>query len=196
MEIQRIGHSWIAGMAVAWLFTFTPALLAQETASEERPNYTVQAGDMLQISVWREPELQGDVIVRPDGGFSFPLVGEIDATNMTVQQIQEEVSKRLSQYIPDPGVTVALGEIRGNTIYVMGQVNEPGEFVAARPLDVIQALSMAGGMTEYASQNKIKILRRENGKQIAIPFRYGDVEKGKKLEQNIILRGGDIIVVP
>jgi polysaccharide export outer membrane protein len=175
------------------LFTEIPLVRAQQ----DNPGYTVQAGDVLEVSVWREPDLTREVLVRPDGGMSFPLVGDLIGTNKTVTDIQQEIAERLTTYIPEPVVTVSVKEIKGNSIYVIGQVNAPGEYVATRRMDVMQALSLAGGMTAYASGNKIKILRRDNSsKQVSIAFRYDDVAKGQNLEQNILLQGGDVVVVP
>ena len=159
--------------------------------------YGIQPGDILEISVWKEPDLQRQVLVRPDGGVSFPLAGNILAVGLTVEQLREEVTSRLSRYIPDLVVTVTVQEIVGNKIYVIGQVNRPGEFVMNPRVDVLQALSMAGGLTAFASLNDILVLRRSvNGRQQAFEFRYGDVVKGRELEQNILLTGGDVVVVP
>ena len=158
--------------------------------------YKIQPGDMLEISVWREEDLLRQVLVLPDGRLSFPLVGDIQAAGKSVSQLQEQVTGRLTKYIPDPVVTVAILQLSGNKVYVTGKVARPGEFVANRYLDVVQALSMAGGMTPYAAPNKIKILRRENDTLIAIPFRYVDIEKGIRLEQDIMLQSGDVVVVP
>jgi polysaccharide biosynthesis/export protein len=158
--------------------------------------YRIQPGDVLDISVWEEEDLQKQVLVRPDGGMSFPLVGNIQAAGKSVAELQKLITERLKKYIPDAVVTVATLKLDGNTVYVIGKVAKPGEFQVNRYVDVVQALSMAGGMTPYASDNKISILRRENGKQRSIPFRYGDIEKGEDLEQNIILQSGDVVVVP
>ena len=158
--------------------------------------YLVQPGDVLGILVWQEPDLTSDVTVHPDGLFTSPLIGELQASNRPISEIQKDVTKSLNRYIPDPTVTISLKESVGNQIYVIGQVNSPGVFNVTQLPDVMQALSLAGGMTAYASQNKINILRRDNEKQTAIGFRYGDVEKGESLEQNIILQHGDVVVVP
>ena len=173
-------------MALAWATN----VLAQD------PNYTVKPGDLLSISVWKEPDLQKETLVRPDGSFSFPLVGEVDAKNKTVADLNKTLSQRLTRYISDPVVTVTIQEIKGNKIYVIGQVNKPGEFIMNPSVDVMQALSMAGGTTPFAALGDIVILRRTpTGKQ-ALPFRYNDVVKGKRLDQNIDLQSGDVVVVP
>lgn len=158
--------------------------------------YRIQAGDVLTISVWKETELQGDVLVRPDGGISFPLAGDIHAAGDGVDRLRSQLIERLGKYIPDPVVTVAVKQIGGNKIFVLGKVNRPGDFPLNRPLDVMQALSLAGGATVFADVNDIRILRRRDGKQQSIRFRYSEVERGKSLEQNVLLESGDTVVVP
>lgn len=157
--------------------------------------YILQPGDVIHISVWKEKDLQREVVVRPDGKLNFPLVGEIQAAGLTFEQFKESFTVKLSRYIPHPVVTVSIKQAAGNKIFVTGKVNRPGEYPNNRNLDVMQALSLAGGLNPFASEKKIKILRRENGKIRAIPFNYKKVKKGKNLEQNIILKSGDIIVV-
>jgi polysaccharide biosynthesis/export protein len=165
-------------------------------ASAQDAEYTVKPGDLLSIAVWKEPDLQGPVLVRPDGAFSFPLAGQIDARGKTVMQLQQTVTDRLKKFISDPVVTVSVQEVRGNKIYVIGQVNKPGEFIVNPRVDVMQALSMAGGTTPFASLGEITILRRESNVQRALPFRYNDVARGRNLDQNITLQAGDVVVVP
>jgi polysaccharide export outer membrane protein len=125
------------------------------------------------------------------------LIGEVTAAGKTIDQLKNELTAILAKFVPDPVVTVSISQVLGNKIYIIGKVSRPGEIVTNRNIDVMQALSIAGGPTPFASVNKIKILRRgENGETTTIPFKYSRVEKGKDLEQNIILRGGDIVVVP
>jgi polysaccharide export outer membrane protein len=143
--------------------------------SEPRAPYTINPGDLLEISVWKEPDLQRQVLVRPDGAFSFPLSGDIVAEGRTVEDVRQEITAQLETFIPDLVVTVTVAEIRGNKIFVIGQVNTPGEFVVNPRVDVIQALSIAGGMTPFAQVNNIKILRRRNGQQRIQSFRYSDI---------------------
>lgn len=166
-------------------------------AAEEREAYLIQPGDVLEIMVWKEDGLMRDVLVRPDGGISFPLAGDLIAQGKSLEQVQQEIESRLSSYISEPVVIVAAKQLQGNKVFVIGKVNQPGEYIVTSPIDVMQVLSKAGGMTPFSSVNNIKILRRDqNGKQIAIDFRYGDVEDGDDLEQNIILQAGDVVVVP
>jgi len=173
------------------LFGFTLS-----TFSFAQAAYLVQPGDTLLISVWKEPDLTGPVVVHPDGTFGMPLIGQITASGRSSLQIRDEIASKLNKFIPESVVTVGLQETVGSSIYVIGQVNRPGVFVVKQPTDVMQALSLAQGMTAYASKNKIKILKRENGVQKATGFRYGDVAKGTNLEQNILLQNGDVVVVP
>ena len=167
-------------------------------AAAENPTagYEVQPGDVLQVSVWKEPDLSQQVLVRPDGGFSFPLAGDVNALGKTVEQLRGELTERLGKFIPDLFVTVAVQEINGNKVYVIGQVNEPGEFIVNPRVDVMQALSLAGGTTAFASPNDIFVLRRAGAAQRRLPFNFGDVVRGKQLEQNVLLRSGDVVVVP
>ena len=167
-----------------------PALLAQETG------YKIGPGDALEISVWKDEALSREIIVPPDGMISFPLVEDIDATNLTVPELRKVVKKRLSDYVPDATVTVMLLRANSLTAYVIGKVNKPGQFPVNMETNVMQVLSMAGGLNPYASPNNIIILRQQAGENKKIPFRYKEVKKGENLEQNIILRRGDVVVVP
>jgi polysaccharide export outer membrane protein len=171
-----------------------------QSAPESRrtASYRLQPGDVLSISVWKEADLQqAEVIVRPDGGLSFPLAGDQLAEGRTVDELRQVLVDKLKKFIPDPVVTVAVRQLGGNRIYVMGKVNRPGDFAFSKPIDVMQSLSLAGGGTSFADLNDIRILRRDdNGKQVVIPFHYEDVARGRHLEQNIQLRSGDTVVVP
>ena len=169
-----------------------PALLV----SQFEPGYRLGAEDVLLVSVWKDEQLTREVVVRPDGMFSFPLVGDIQAENQTVEDIRGELVKRLTKYIPNPNVSVAVTKVASYKVYVVGRVNKPGEYVIGHYTDVLQALSLAGGLTPFAGENDIKVMRRVRGGQQAIPFRYGDIRKGRDLEQNILLQRGDVVMVP
>ncbi len=182
----------LAGLTPAWAAPPAPAARAAPDGA-----YTVKPGDVLAISVWKEPDLQGPVLVRPDGAFSFPLAGQMDARGKSVQELQQMITDKLRKFISDPVVTVSVQEIKGNKVYVIGQVNKPGDFVVNPRVDVMQALSMAGGTTPFAALGDIMILRRTDaGQQQALPFRYTDVVRGRNLDQNITLQAGDVVVVP
>lgn len=184
----------VALVSVAYPLTGTAQSSLPEAA--ESSFYMIQSGDLLEISVWREDYLERQVIVQPDGRISFPLVGVLPAAGSTVEEVQARVAKRLSEFIPDPVVTVSIKEIRGNRIYVLGQVKNPGQFIINPRIDVVQALALAGGTTPFAELNDIKILRRSGDRQALIEFRYGDIARGKDLEQNIMLQSGDVVLVP
>lgn len=172
------------------------AAFAAAPAPPDAP-YTVKPGDTLNVSVWKEPELQHLVLVEPDGTFAFPLCGQIDAHDKTVAQLQQEITQHLSRMITDPVVTVSLQKIAGNRVYVIGQVTKPGAFIVNPRVDVIQAIAMAGGTTPFASLGSIKIIRRTaDGSQEALPFNYNDVVHGNDLSQNVTLEAGDVVVVP
>jgi polysaccharide export outer membrane protein len=165
---------------------------------KKAPGYLIQPGDVLSISVWNEDELKREVTVRPDGGITFPLIGDLQASGKSIRDLRAEITKGLSAYIPEAAVSLNLKQVVGNKVNVLGQVKSPGEFILTSGTDVLQALSMAGGVTAFANLTNIKILRRdkETREQSVIRFNYKKVLKGRSLEQNILLQSGDTIVVP
>ncbi len=186
----------ISGLLILLLFSVAEPVAAQTGNQPEGAEYLVQPGDVLDISVWKEQDLQKTVLVRPDGRFSFPLVGDVVASKKSVETLRREITEKLQRFIPDLSVTISVTEILGNKIYVIGQVNKPGQFIVNPSVDVMQALSMAGGTTAFAALNDIIILRRSTGTLRSIPFRYADVARGRNLDQNIVLQSGDVVVVP
>jgi polysaccharide biosynthesis/export protein len=188
---RAMGYVW---MLIATVAAAQPAAAPETAAGVVR--YEVQPSDVLQVSVWKEPDLTQQVVVRPDGAFSFPLVGEVNAVGKTVEELRRELVQALTRIIPDVVVTVSVLEIRGNKIYVIGQVNQPGEFIVNPRVDVMQALSLAGGTTAFASPSEIFVLRRDGSQQRRLPFNFDAVLRGRDLEQNVLLRSGDVVVVP
>lgn len=160
------------------------------------PGYRLGAEDIMLIAVWKDEQLTREVVVRPDGMFSFPLVGDIQAEDRTVEEIKSELVRRLTKYIPNANVSVAVVKVLSYKVYVVGRVNKPGEYLIGHYTDVLQALSLAGGLTPFAAENDIKVVRRIKGQQLTFAFRYGDVRKGNDLEQNILLQRGDVVMVP
>tara|TARA_R110001592_G_C13190615_1_gene752582 strand:+ start:799 stop:1392 length:594 start_codon:yes stop_codon:yes gene_type:complete len=158
--------------------------------------YIISAGDILSISVWGEPELVREVLVLPDLTLSFPLAGVLSASNMTVSSLTKNLEDKIKLFIPDASVQIAIKQIRGSKIFVLGNVNRPGEYPLYGELTVLQALSISGGMSTFADEDSIKIIRNSEKGQAAILFNYSDIAKGKHLEQNIPLRSGDVILVP
>jgi polysaccharide export outer membrane protein len=158
--------------------------------------YRVGPEDVLEVSVWREDALRKEVLVRPDGGMSYPLIGEIHAAGKTVLDIRNEIARRLEKFIPEPAVSVSVVKIGSQKIYVLGKVQKPGFYPVGQQVDVLQALSMAGGLAQFADSNEIRVIRREAARQLVLPFEYERVIRGQKLEQNVQLRSGDVVVVP
>jgi polysaccharide export outer membrane protein len=191
--LRSLSQNLLCLVAAAVFFTATAS--AQD-------GYQINGGDLLHISVYGEQNLDKDVPVQPDGGIAFPLVGNLNVRGMTLKELQGKIAANLreSQYFPnltENEVTVSMVKATGNSVSVVGQVKQPGTFAYDTQLDVMQALSLAGGLTPFASKSKIKILRRDQaGIQTAILFDYSDVEDGEQLDKNILLRGGDVVVVP
>jgi polysaccharide export outer membrane protein len=189
MSLPRLASALVAALLAG-------GAAAQSESTTVEPAFRIGPEDILEISVWKEEGLKKDVLVRPDGGLSFPLVGDLKAAGKTVEEVRAELARRLEKYIPDPVVSVLLQRVVSNKIYVIGRVAKPGDFPAGRYVDVLQALSMAGGLTTFADEKDIRVLRREGGTQKAFGFDFKAVSRGEKLEQNIRLQGGDVVVVP
>ena len=191
----------IAFHAVLTLFiTLTGGSVFAETDSNvtdvSSEAYQIGPGDTLNISVWKEEDMDLQILVRPDGGITYPLVGEIMAGGLTPKELSDAIGNKLNRYIPNPNVTVRVLQSRSNKVFVIGKVNRPGEFVATGYLDVLQALTLAGGLTPFADSDDIKIIRRtEKGTEVN-KFDYDEVISGERLDMNIILKAGDTVVVP
>lgn len=166
------------------------------TAQGIAADYKLHAGDSISVSVWKEVDLQRKVTIRPDGRFSFPLAGEVQAAGRSADDVRVDIEARLKKYIPEPVVTVTVEDVAGNRVYVIGQVNKPGMFVMNPQLTVLQALTLAGGTTPFAKLDSISVLRGYGASQQTLPFRYSQVVEGKSLQQNIELASGDVVVVP
>lgn len=180
--------------AVLGLFLLSVSgLHAQSSSGLE---YRIGPEDVLHISVWKEEDLDRRVLVRPDGGVSFPLAGDIQVSGRTPLEVQDEIRSRLQRYVPDAEVTVSVDEISGYTVFVLGEVEEPGQFTLGRYVDVVQALTLAGGFTPYANSRDIRILRRQDGVEVTYEFNFRSVSRGRNLDQNIILQSGDVLIVP
>lgn len=159
--------------------------------------YRLNPGDRLDIAVWQEENLRAEVVVLPDGTVSFPLLGHVPAAGKTTSEFAATLKEQLSRFVPVPEVNVKLVAAEGNTVYVTGEVSHPGAFTLKGPVDVVQAIGMAGGLSPFAEKGGIMILRRDGkGRLEKLPFDYGEVEDGEQLETNILLRSGDTVVVP
>ena len=188
----------IAGRAllIAWIcISATTGWAADKTEGLPGNNYIIGAGDVLEISVWKNEDLTKLLTVLPDGKISFPLIGEVMAEGKTLAQLKKELENKISRYVPEPVLSVVIQQLNSNMIYVIGKVRNPGRFALNSNIRVLQGLALAGGLNPFAEQNKIRIFREEGGKTLIFHFRYDDVSTGKKLVQNIRLKRGDVIVV-
>jgi polysaccharide export outer membrane protein len=171
-----------------WMFAGAVACAAIQlrplAAAAVESDYVLNPGDVLQVTVWKEEGMDREVLVLPDGSVSFPLAGTLQARGKTPAQLH------------DASVSVSVKAALGNVVDVIGQVNKPGELVVGHRITVMQALSMAGGLTPYASEGKILILRVVDGKETAIPFPFDDVKRGQSLDKDIVLNPGDVVMVP
>jgi polysaccharide export outer membrane protein len=169
---------------------------APKKAAIADPNYVIGAQDVLDISVWKEPEVSRVVPVRPDGKISLPLLNDVQAAGLTPDALAQQITESLKKYVTNPQVTVIVTTINSQRVYLLGEVSRPGAFPMIPGMTVLQAISSGGGFTQYARTNKVYVLRNENGKQVKYPFNYKEVINAKKPEQDIPLKAGDTIVVP
>lgn len=164
--------------------------------AENDPSYKIGAQDVLNISVWKEPDLTQTVPVRPDGKISMPLLNDVQAAGLTPTELRDHIAEALKKYVTDPVVTVIVTQINSERVYITGEVTHPGAFPLVPGMTILQALSSAGGFTNFANTKKIYMFRTVNGKRVDFPFDYKDVIHGKKLDENVVLQAGDTIVVP
>ncbi len=188
-----------------FLVAAPPVGAAEQTAADQPPSppaavrtvdYVIGPEDILGIVFWREPDMSGDVTVRPDGRITIPVIGEIQASGRRPEQLQEEITEAAGKYISGANVVVIVRTINSRKVFVTGRVTTPGTYPIMGALSVMQGIALAGGLTEFANPKKITILRTENGQSRTMSFNYQDVSRGKNLDQNIQLRPGDTIVVP
>jgi polysaccharide biosynthesis/export protein len=165
-------------------------------AAKDDPNYVIGPQDVLDVSVWKEPELTRTVPVRPDGKISMPLLNDVQAAGLTPSQLTAQLTVNLGKYINSPQVTVIVATVSSQRIYILGEASRPGAYVLIPGMTVLQAISNGGGLTQFANRKKIYVLRQDNGKQEKYFFNYKDVLDGKNISQNLVLKSGDTIVVP
>ncbi len=166
------------------------------TGVQPPPGYVIGARDVLSVIFWRDKDMSADVSVRPDGMISLPLINEVRAEGLTPDQLRDQVAQRAARYVADPTVSIVVREINSRQVFITGEVNRPGAYALMVPTSVMQLISLAGGLREYAKTKDIVIIRTEAGKQTAIQFNYKDVMNRKKLTQNILLQPGDTVIVP
>lgn len=168
----------------------------QEEMAALGSEFYLGPGDVLEVSVWKDEALSRQVVVRPDGKISFPLIGDVLARGRTVEELRQVVEDKIKVYVPDAPVTVIVVQVGSSQVYVVGKVAKPGLYIMGQTLRVMQVLAMAGGMTPFANKDDILIIRKNNGHQRVFKFNYGKVAGGKDLDQNICLKPGDTVVVP
>lgn len=204
MEAIKAANAHILGLALCLFLPvqgqvqkIAPSARTNENAGIAPKTYVIGAGDILQVDVLKEPEASAaSVIVRPDGMISLPLLKEIKAAGFEPNQLAQVITQKLNQYIRDADVAVLVKEIHSEKVYVIGAVRKEGPITMQGPITVLQAIAEAGGLTDYAKQHKIYVLRLANGQQNRIPFDYQAVLKGQHPEQNIVLMSTDTVVVP
>jgi polysaccharide biosynthesis/export protein len=172
-----------------------PSEMAPKSATTDG-NYVIGGQDVLDVSVWKEPEVSRVVPVRPDGKISLPLLNDVQAAGLTPAQLAAQITESLKKYVTNPQVTVIVTTINSQRVYILGEVTRPGAFPLLPNMTVLQALSSAGGFTQFAKEKNIYVLRNEDGKQVKHPFNYKAVVGGKNTDQDIVLKAGDTIVVP
>jgi polysaccharide biosynthesis/export protein len=160
------------------------------------PAYIIGPSDVLSIVFWKEKDMTADVLVRPDGNISLPLLNEIPAAGLTPAQLRERILKEARRFLEDPSPTVVVKEIHSRQVFITGQVEKPGPYQLTGTTTVLQLIAMAGGLKEFVDGKNIIVVRNENGSQQTYPFDYQDVLKRKYFRQNIELRPGDTVVVP
>jgi polysaccharide export outer membrane protein len=159
--------------------------------------YRIGPGDILQISVWKEPDLSVPAIqVRPDGRISVPLLGDVPAAGLGTKELQGSLKAQLAAIVPGADVFVLVKEVRSERAFVIGAVKKEGAVLLMAPMTVLQILAEAGGLTEYAKPGKIQVLRTVAGKQVLLPFDYNAVIRGQNIQQNVVVLPGDTVVIP
>jgi polysaccharide export outer membrane protein len=195
----------VAGLLVAAMTTVPGAMVAAQspgasngstTAVTPPPGYVIGPEDVLSIVFWREKDMSAEVVVRPDGVISLPLLNEISVAGLTPEQLRASLNKAARNLIEDPNVTVVVRAINSRKVFITGNVVRPGAYPLSVSMDVLQLIALAGGLTEYADAKKINVIRKEEGKLLSFKFNYKDVSEGKNLLQNISLKPNDSVLVP
>ena len=159
-------------------------------------DYVVGPEDVLGIVFWRERDMSADVVVRPDGRISLPLLNDVDVDGLTPDQVRERITELSKKFIEDPNVTIVVKQINSRKVYITGNVERPGTFPLLRSTTVLQLIALAGGLKEFANAGEIVLVRNEGGKQVSFTFNYDQLKNRKNLSQNIALKPGDTIIVP
>jgi polysaccharide biosynthesis/export protein len=173
-----------------------PAASAPAAEAAVPAGYTIGAEDVLSVVFWREPDMSAEVVVRPDGKISLPLLNDVEATGLTPDQLRAHLAEQARKFIAEPSVSVVVKQIHSRKVFITGNVERPGPYGIGSSMTVLQLIALAGGLREYADSKHIVITRTDNGKSISVPFNYNDISKRKNLQQNIELKPGDVVIVP
>jgi polysaccharide export outer membrane protein len=168
---------------------------AAATGSSVPTDYVIGTDDILSIVFWRDADMTQEVTVRPDGNITLPLLGDIKAAGLKPSELRDQIAKTAGKFIEDPNVTVVVRQINSRNVFITGGVTRPGPYPVSGQMTVLQLITVAGGLTEFADAKNIRILRTENGQTTFLKFNYNEVQDGKKLEQNIVLKPGDSVMV-
>ena len=196
-------------LATTFVCALAPSVLAQAPKASAKPDsatstvgvalpddYVIGPEDVLSVLFWREPDMSGEVTVRPDGKITLPLIGEIAAAGLKPDALREQLQAAGGRYLADANANVVVKQINSRKVFITGEVGKPGSYPLTSPHTVMQLIALAGGLSEYAQGDNITIMRPANGRTTVFKFNYKDVSKGKKLDQNIQLCPGDTVVVP
>ncbi len=195
-------YSLVTAVALVSCAEIPPSDVIQEASRQVANEFLLGPEDVVEVTVWRNQDLSRTITVRPDGMISLPLIGDVQASGLTAAQVGEKISKRLTEYKENPAVSVSVKEINSYYIYVVGEVTRPGKYALKSYATVLQGISLAGGFTQYASRNRMAVLRWSASKgssserQVRIPVSYDDLISGKGRVGNFTLVSGDTIVVP
>lgn len=211
MRFHHLSRLAIAA-ALLPLFCVTATPAQAQTASSSTPasaespavpdgveapaDYIIGPDDVLAVVYWREKEMSAEVTVRPDGQITLPLINDVQASGLTPDELRLSVTKAASRFVEDPTVTVVVKAINSRRVFITGQVAKPGVYPLTSPITVVQLITIAGGVLEWAKEKEIRVMRMENGRTVAYRFNYKDVSRGRNLRQNIELKPGDTVVVP
>jgi polysaccharide export outer membrane protein len=209
MRITVHFRNFVVLAVLLWVAAATPGVRAQAqragtaatavpvaTVVEPPGDYVVGPEDVLGIVFWRDRDLSADVIVRPDGRVSLPLLNDIDVAGLTPDQVRERVTERAKRYVDEPTATVVVRQINSRKVFITGNVERPGTFPLLRSTTVLQLIALAGGLKEFAKSGDIVVVRNEAGRPLTFPFNYDDMKNRKNLAQNIELKPGDTVIVP
>lgn len=191
-----VGLMVVGAIQIGYVFPITCMAAEQKQRDDSPSEYLIGIGDVLEVSVWNEPEISKIVFVRLDGKISLPLVGDVKALGASPELLSRRVSTAISKFVADPSVTVTLKESHSRIYYVVGQIVQPGEYALNTPVSILQAIARAGGFAEWAKKEKIMIVRRADDHDRILNFDYEEFLNGKDRDKNINVMPGDTIVVP